>query len=37
MLKVSAAYLEAPGKISVTAAIKKPTCVGFQWKVSKGG
>jgi hypothetical protein len=36
MLKVSAAYLEAPEKISATAAIKKPTCAGFQWKVSKG-
>ncbi|MDB9459194.1 hypothetical protein PN480_00345 [Dolichospermum circinale CS-1225] len=27
----------APEKISATAAIKKPTCAGFQWKVSKGG
>jgi hypothetical protein len=26
----------APEKISATAAIKKPTCAGFQWKVSKG-
>ena len=24
-------------KISVTVAMKKPTCAGFQWEVSEGG
>jgi hypothetical protein len=24
-------------QISVTAAMKKPTCAGFQWEVSAGG
>ena len=28
---------EIDGAVSVTAAMKKPTCAGFQWEVSEGG
>ena len=28
---------EIEGAVSVTAAMKKPTCAGFQWEVSEGG
>ncbi|MFM5961832.1 MAG: hypothetical protein ACKOQ2_32590 [Dolichospermum sp.] len=37
MLKVSAAYLEAPEKISVTAAIKNPPARVSSGKLAKVG